>query len=31
LDAMPVEGFIELVLAPEWELEANIYNYGAYS
>jgi alpha-amylase/alpha-mannosidase (GH57 family) len=31
LDAMPVEGFIELTLAPEWELEANIYNYGAES
>jgi len=29
LDALPVEGSIELAVAPEWELEANIYNYGA--
>jgi Glycosyl hydrolase family 57 len=29
LDALPVEGSVELAVAPEWELEANIYNYGA--
>jgi hypothetical protein len=31
LDALPVEGSIELIVAPEWELEANIYNYGVES
>jgi alpha-amylase/alpha-mannosidase (GH57 family) len=29
LDALPVEGSVDLIVAPEWELEANIYNYGA--
>jgi hypothetical protein len=31
LDAMPIEGSIELLVAPEWDLEANIYNYGVES
>jgi alpha-amylase/alpha-mannosidase (GH57 family) len=29
IDALPLEGSIDLVVAPEWELEANVYNYGS--
>ncbi|HET8667543.1 MAG TPA: hypothetical protein VFM10_06145, partial [Terriglobales bacterium] len=29
IDGLPVEGWIELNVAPEEELESSIYNYGA--
>jgi hypothetical protein len=28
IDALPVEGWIELAVTTEEELEANVYNYG---
>ncbi len=31
LDAMPLEGWIDLRVAPEWELEGDIYNYSPSS
>jgi alpha-amylase/alpha-mannosidase (GH57 family) len=31
IDALPIEGWIELEVLPEEELEANVYNYGAGS
>ena len=31
VDALPVEGWIELKVAPEEELESSIYNYGSSS
>jgi alpha-amylase/alpha-mannosidase (GH57 family) len=29
IDALPIEGWIELTVTPEDDLEANVYNYGA--
>ena len=31
LDALPLEGWIELRVAPEWDLQADLYNYSANS
>ncbi|HYG97972.1 MAG TPA: glycoside hydrolase family 57 protein [Terriglobales bacterium] len=31
VDALPIEGWIELNVLPEEELEANVYNYGGQS
>ena len=31
LDALPLEGWIQLRVAPEWELEGDIYNYSPSS